>query len=313
MIKTCLLTCGEPAGTAGELVSKAWEAQVSPFFVVGPPTLYAQWGAPVYPMRTIDEPIDGIFKTHLPCFPLDLPFPVTPGVIDIRNSAVAIKALQLACAFVRQNAHTHALVTLPIDKKAFYEAGFTFSGHTEFLAAQAGLGEDDVAMMLSIHNLHTVPLTNHVPLRLVPNLITFERLVCKALVIHRAFPKSRIAVAGLNPHAGERGALGDEEERVIQPGIQYLRDRGVPIYGPYSADTLFADSIRSTYDIALCMYHDQALIPIKTIDFYGGINQTIGLPFTRTSPDHGPALNISGQGIAHIGSLCAAIAQAAKG
>ena len=208
-----------------------------------------------------------------------------------------------------------ALCTAPINKKALKDgAGFAFPGHTEFLAHLAGVGR--VVMMLACDALKVVPVTIHIPIAEVPRALTEDLLTDTIRITHEGLRRDygltapRLAVAGLNPHAGEGGAMGDDEARLIAPVIARLRDEGLAITGPLPADTMFHPAARARYDAAICMYHDQALIPIKTLDFAGGVNVTLGLPFIRTSPDHGTAFDIAGQGKADPSSLIAALRMA---
>jgi 4-hydroxythreonine-4-phosphate dehydrogenase len=208
-------------------------------------------------------------------------------------------------------------VTNPIQKSALYEAGFSHPGHTEFLAELAGPGTIPV-MMLANSKLRVVPLTIHIALRDVPAQLTQELIVERSRITHKSLqtvfgiPAPRLAIAGLNPHAGEDGTMGGEEKTIMAPAIEQLRREGIDVIGPLPADTMFHEEARANYDVALCPYHDQALIPVKTLDFHGGVNVTLGLPFIRTSPDHGTALNIAGKGIARPDSLIAALKMAAE-
>jgi len=208
-----------------------------------------------------------------------------------------------------------ALVTAPIHKAVLNAAGFAFPGHTEFLAHLTGARR--AVMMLASDKLRVVPLTIHMPIAKVPGAISKQAVFETGEIILTALRRDfgllnpRLAVAGLNPHAGENGVLGDEDEKVIAPAIAALKARGFHVRGPLSADTLFHDEARKTYDAALCMYHDQALIPIKSLSFWDGVNVTLGLPIVRTSPDHGTALDIAGQGKADARSMIAAVQMAA--
>jgi 4-hydroxythreonine-4-phosphate dehydrogenase len=226
-----------------------------------------------------------------------------------------IESIERAVALV-QAGEASALVTNPINKKVLHGAGFRHLGHTEFLAELAG-GRAHPVMMLTCPELRVVPVTVHVPLGRVPGLLSRElivstgRIVAAALRGDYGIAHPRLALAGLNPHAGESGALGSEDEEVVVPACQELMQEGIDVTGPLPADSMFHREARDRYDAALCMYHDQALIPLKTLDFYRGVNVTLGLPFVRTSPDHGTALGIAGTGKAEPSSFIAALEEAA--
>ncbi len=316
------VTLGEPAGIAPEIVAAAWRRRdaekLPPFFWIGAPAALYAHGVEV-PIAEIATPATAIdaFSDALPVLARPLGGPVTPGRPQAATASAVIAAIEEAVALVEAGGAA-AMVTAPIQKSALYAAGFEVPGHTEFLARLAGRPVEDAVMMLAVPGLRVVPLTVHVPLMQVPALVTAERLrhvariLAHALVRDFAIARPRIAVAGLNPHAGETGTIGDEETRVLIPAIDALRLEGLEIRGPLAADTMFHAEARSTYDAALCMYHDQALIPLKTVDFFGGVNITLGLPFVRTSPDHGTALGIAGRGRARPDSLIAAIRTAAE-
>jgi 4-hydroxythreonine-4-phosphate dehydrogenase len=263
-------------------------------------------------VREVSGPSDAarVFGDSLPVLPVKLTAAVRYGVPDPLNASATIESIQWA-ARLAQSGAVAGMVTNPIQKKTLQDAGFRHPGHTEFLAESAG--NIPVAMMLACPELRVVPVTIHLSLAravqsLTPGLIERTgRIVAAGLRDLFGIDKPRLVVAGLNPHAGEQGAMGDEEPRIIAPAISALKNAGIDIRGPLSADTLFHPAARATYDAALCMYHDQALIPIKTIDFSGGVNVTVGLPFVRTSPDHGTALDIAGSGRADPASLIAAI------
>tara|TARA_R110002050_G_scaffold1346_17_gene9911 strand:- start:2095 stop:2826 length:732 start_codon:yes stop_codon:yes gene_type:complete len=229
---------------------------------------------------------------------------------------MVINSIETAVNLTRQGI-TSAVVTNPIQKSALYQAGFSHPGHTEFLAELAGPGTVPV-MMLANSKLRVVPMTIHIALSQVPHdltpdlIVTLSKITAAALTRDFGLPHPRLAIAGLNPHAGEDGAMGTEEQTIIAPAIARLRAEGYDVAGPLPADTMFHEEARSTYDVALCPYHDQALIPVKTLDFHGGVNVTLGLPFIRTSPDHGTALNIAGQGVARVDSLLAALNMAGQ-
>ena len=313
------LTMGEPAGIGGEITLKAWasrlESGVPPFFVLDDPDrlsrLARQLGIEV-PVQPIADPgaASVAFSKGLPVVPVALACEATPGAPNPANGATVVKSIESAVTLVRDG-HAAAVVTNPIQKSALYAAGFGFPGHTEYLASLAGVARS--VMMLVAKDLRVVPVTVHVALRRAIDALSISDIVdngtiaAQALRTDFAIAEPRLAVAGLNPHAGEAGTMGDEEDEVIRPAIEILRSRGIIVAGPYPPDTMFHDRARAGYDVAICMYHDQALIPIKTIDFDGGVNVTLGLPFIRTSPDHGTALDIAGRGAASPSSLIAAL------
>ncbi len=320
------LTQGDPAGIGPELTLKAWHAlkvKGPVFAVLGGPDLYrhmAQTCGIDTPIVEIERLCDArrVFGRALPVFAVDVADapPVVPGEPDAghaRGTLASIEGAVTACL----SGAACAVVTNPINKAALYGAGFSFPGHTEFLAALAGRlldgPEPHPVMMLAAPALRVVPLTIHEPLRRVPGLITRELIIRTARIMDLALrtdfglPAPRIAVAGLNPHAGEGGAIGTEDRDIILPALDDLRREGLAVAGPLPADTMFHPEARCRYDAALCMYHDQALVPLKTLDFDRGVNVTLGLPFVRTSPDHGTAYDIAGAGTARPDSLIAAL------
>ena len=319
MTSPLALTMGEPAGIGGEIALLAWlrrkEANVPPFFVIDDPARLEHiaaslgWSAR---LRRVDAPqqAEAVFADALPVLPLALRRPATPGRPDPAHAPAVIEAIATGAALAKAG-RAGALVTNPIQKEALYAAGFRHPGHTEFLAELAG-GAAPV-MMLACSELRVVLVTIHQPLRealaalRVERIVAVGRVAAAGLVRDFGIPRPRLAVAGLNPHAGEHGTLGREEIDIIAPAVAELRAAGVDASGPAPADTLFHPAARRRYDAALCMYHDQALIPLKTIDFADGVNVTLGLPFIRTSPDHGTALDIAGTGKADPTSLIAAL------
>lgn len=319
-----VVTMGEPAGIGGELSLKAWLGRhrhpVPPFFVIDDPArlsaLALRLGLAVS-VRAIDGPGEAIdtFTHALPVLPLELTRPVQPGSPDPELAPAVIDSLDQAVGLVRCG-QAGAVVTNPIQKKTLYQSGFGFAGHTEYLAAQAGTGVPPV-MMLACEGLRVCPVTIHLPLKAVAGALSTEAIVAcgrttaQALEQDFGIARPRLAVAALNPHAGEDGSLGDEEMTVIRPAVERLEAEGLDVFGPAPADTLFHAEARGGYDAALCMYHDQALIPLKALDFFGGVNITLGLPFVRTSPDHGTALTIAGTGLADPRSFLAALRMAA--
>ena len=309
------LTCGEPAGIGPEIAVAARRrlgASV-PFFWIGDPRHLpdgTDW-------QKIDRP-DQAFALApgvLPVMVHAFSSPVQSGQPDPAHAADVIAVIARAVGLVQSGAAS-AICTAPIHKKALKDgAGFAFPGHTEFLAHLAGVGR--VVMMLACPGLRVVPATIHIPLAEVPHALTAGlledtiRLTRAGLIRDVGIAAPRLAVAGLNPHAGEGGAMGREEIDLIIPVLDRLRAEGFLLDGPKSADTMFHAAARSRYDAAIAMYHDQALIPVKTIDFASGVNVTLGLPFIRTSPDHGTAFDIAGQGRADASSLIAALSMAA--
>jgi 4-hydroxythreonine-4-phosphate dehydrogenase len=315
------VTMGEPAGIGGELTLKAWLARGRvgrPFFALDDPQRLAALATSLglaVPIREIGGPggAQAVFETALPVLPVRLRGPSRAGHPDPTNAPATVEAIEHGARLALAG-EIAGLVTNPLQKKTLQDAGFKHPGHTEFLAELAG--GVDVAMMLACPELRVVPVTIHLSLAEavrtldVDKIVRAGRLAASGLTSLFGIAHPRLAVAGLNPHAGEQGAMGDEEIRVIAPAIEALRGDGIAVRGPAPADTLFHAAARQGYDAAICMYHDQALIPIKTVDFAGGVNVTIGLPFVRTSPDHGTALDIAGTGRADPTSLLAALAMA---
>jgi 4-hydroxythreonine-4-phosphate dehydrogenase len=323
MVLPLAVTMGEPAGIGGEIALKAWLAGngMPPFFLIDDPERLASlaarlgWMVPVRPIAAPDE-APKVFSEALPVMPIKSRLRGRPGHPDPADATAVIGAIETAVAEVL-GGRALAVVTNPIHKESLYRAGFTHPGHTEFLAELAGAAEAPV-MMLAGRGLRVVPVTIHLPLRraiegLRPAAIVHAgRVAAAALRRDFGIAAPVLAVAGLNPHAGEGGALGREESEIIAPAIAELRAAGIAVEGPVPADAMFHDAARGAYDAALCMYHDQALIPIKTIDFFGAVNVTLGLPFVRTSPDHGTALALAGSGTARPDSLIAALRLAAE-
>ncbi|WP_284162846.1 4-hydroxythreonine-4-phosphate dehydrogenase PdxA [Frigidibacter sp. SD6-1] len=306
------LTCGEPAGIGPEIAVRARAAlgQALPFFWIGDPRHLPPGTA----HQDIATPAEAalVSADRLPVLPHPFPAAALPGRPAPENAAAVIAVIERAVRLV-QTGGACALCTLPISKEALKRgAGFAFPGHTEYLAHLAGTGARPV-MMLASDRLRTVPVTIHIPLADVPARLTGELLEETLRTTHAglardfAIPRPRLAVAGLNPHAGEGGTMGREEIEVIRPVLDRLRGEGFEIAGPLPADTMFHAEARARHDAAICMYHDQALIPLKTLAFADGVNVTLGLPFVRTSPDHGTAFDIAGQGRADPSSLIAAL------
>ncbi|WP_109150068.1 4-hydroxythreonine-4-phosphate dehydrogenase PdxA [Azospirillum sp. TSO5] len=314
------LTMGEPAGIGGDITLKAWaarhEAGLPPFVVLDDPARLAALAAKLglaVPVQAVSSPEEAValFDRVLPVLPVGLGTAVIAGKPDPANGAAVIASIDQAVALV-QGGQAAAVVTNPIQKSSLYAAGFRHPGHTEYLAHLAGLADEPI-MMLAAADLRVVPVTIHVSVRDAVNQLTTDaivhagRVTAASLARDFGIERPRLAVAGLNPHAGEGGAMGREEIDIIEPAIAILRADGIDVSGPRPPDTMFHAAARRGYDAALCMYHDQALIPVKTVDFDGGVNITLGLPFVRTSPDHGTALDIAGTGAANATSLIAAL------
>jgi len=312
------LSMGEPAGVGPEIIAAAWEAlrsQGPVFAVVGDAALLRAQGRPVAAVLSLDQARER-FADAIPVLDHPLPAPVVPGRPEPANAGAVADWIEQAVGLVLSG-EASGVVTAPIAKAPLYAAGFRFPGHTEFLAELTAdvpfAGTRGPVMMLTARDLRACLVTIHAPLAEVPGLVTADRVIRTARVAHEAMKRDfgiarpRLALAALNPHAGEGGALGREEIEVLAPAVVALRAEGITITDPRPADTLFHDEARAAYDAVLCLYHDQALIPVKTLDFWGGVNVTLGLPIVRTSPDHGTGFDIAGQGIARADSLIAAI------
>jgi 4-hydroxythreonine-4-phosphate dehydrogenase len=314
---------GEPAGIGGEITLKAWarrDAERLPsFFALDDPARLASiakslnLSVPVAPIGAAAEAA-ALFPRALPVLPLSRAVTTTVGKPERSNAPAVIESITRAVALAQSGA-IGGIVTNPIQKAALYGADFKFPGHTEFLASLAG-GDAQSVMMLAIEGLRVVPATVHVPVAQVAgalrttDLVALGKITARALTDDFGIARPRLAVAALNPHAGEDGSIGREEIEIIAPAVEAMRAAGIDAFGPAPADTLFHAAARTKYDAVLCMYHDQALIPLKTLDFDGGVNVTLNLPFVRTSPDHGTALDIAGKGIANPASLIAALRMA---
>jgi 4-hydroxythreonine-4-phosphate dehydrogenase len=322
------LTIGEPAGIGPDLTLGLWRRRVEldlpPFYLIGGvdflKTRAAALGLDV-PLSAV-TPAEAVaaFERALPVVPLDMPVTAAPGKPDASSAPAAIASIRRAVADVLAG-RASAVVTNPIAKNVLYRSGFAEPGHTEFLArlAQEATGKPvQPVMMLWSAELAVVPVTIHLPLKDVVSALTADLIVNTGRIVardlHNRFgvARPRIAVAGLNPHAGEDGAMGEEDKEIVAPAVAQLKAEGIDAVGPLPADTMFHDKARASYDVAMCMYHDQALIPIKTLAFDHAVNVTLGLPFVRTSPDHGTAFDIAGTGKADASSLIAALALAAR-
>jgi 4-hydroxythreonine-4-phosphate dehydrogenase len=313
---------GDPAGIGGELTLKAWLARRHgrAFVALDDPDRLASLArtlglnVPIIVVNALDA-ATGVFRDALPVLPVALAAPPRPGLPDPANAAVVIASIERATKLALAGIAA-GVVTNPIHKSTLYGAGFPHPGHTEFLAALTGATLP--VMMLASPVLRVVPVTVHASLRRMLDMITVERIVavCRvtdaALRTHWGIAAPRLAVAGLNPHAGEDGTMGEEEITIIAPAIAQLRAEGLDVSGPFAADSMFTPAARAGYDVAMGMYHDQALVPLKTLDMSHGVNITLGLPILRTSPDHGTAFAIAGRGVADPSSLIAAIDLAAE-
>ncbi len=309
------ITMGDPAGIGGELTVKAWLAlrESGPVFVaVDDPARLA--GVPVRVVRSVSEV--GDFALALPVWPVALGAPAVPGRPDPANGAATVESIERAVRLAMAG-EVGGVVTNPINKAALYATGFAYPGHTEFLGALTGAAGSPV-MMLAAPALRVVPVTIHLGLRKALDaldaaaILAAARVTAAALARDFGIARPRLAVAGLNPHAGEQGTMGGEEIAFIAPAIAQLRSEGIDASGPWPPDTMFTEAARARYDVAICMYHDQALIPLKTLDMHRGVNVTLGLPIVRTSPDHGTAYDIAGSGRADPASLIEAIRLAAS-
>jgi len=320
------LTMGEPAGIGGEITLKAWLSKnnlVPPFFVIDDPARLRQLAMQLrldISVIEIASPNAALtaFANGLPVLPHTLAERSVPGKPSPANAAAVAGAIERGVDFALSG-EAAAVVTNPVHKETLYAGGFAHPGHTELLAelARQRIGGSFIpVMMLASEELRVVPVTVHRALRDVPATLTTPAIVAcgkiaaESLMRDFGIRQPRLAVAGLNPHAGEGGALGSEEQTIITPAIAELRALGIAAAGPFAADTLFHEAARKTYDAVLCMYHDQALIPIKTLAFDSAVNVTLGLPFIRTSPDHGTAFDIAGLGKARESSLIAALVMA---
>ena len=313
------ISMGDPAGIGPEIVAKAWMAReqraLPSFALVGDPdATRTVWNGPIETVATMSE-AEAVFARALPVLVASDAGSVRPGKPSPTGARAALQALRTAIASVLAG-DARALVTGPVAKAAMYAIGFDAPGQTEFVADACGVPRAEAVMMLAGPSLRVVPITTHVPLAEVSRLLTVALILAKgretAAGLRRDFgiDAPRLAFAGLNPHAGESGALGGEEIAVMAPAVAALRGEGIDANGPFAADTLFHPRARAQWDAILCPYHDQALIPLKTIHFDEGVNITLGLPIVRTSPDHGTAFGIAGQDVAHPGAMIAAIAMA---
>ncbi|MDE1994630.1 MAG: 4-hydroxythreonine-4-phosphate dehydrogenase PdxA [Rhizobiaceae bacterium] len=322
------LTQGDPAGIGPDITLAAWlrrgELRLPPFLFLGDPDVLTSRARQLnltVPVRESDAAkAPAIFADALPVLPIAAGKQVVPGEPDVATAQATIAAIETAVSLT-MNGQTAAVVTNPIAKSVLYGAGFGFPGHTEFLAdlATRATGKPVMpVMLLAGPKLRAIPVTIHIPLKDVPQALTSALIIetCRItdhdLRARFGIAKPRLAVAGLNPHAGESGTIGREDEEIVRPAIEALRADGIDAFGPLPADTMFHDDARRRYDVAICMYHDQALIPAKALGFDDSVNVTLGLPFVRTSPDHGTAFGIAGKGVAKEDSLVAALRLAAQ-
>ena len=320
MIEPLAVALGDPAGIGPEIVARAWdardEARLPPFFAVGNRLAVER----VWPGRVemIAAPGDAVeaFRHGLPLLQVDDPGEIVPGQPNLAGARCALDSLEIAAGLTRAGGAS-ALVTAPVAKSQLYAIGFTHPGQTEFVAERCGVAAENIAMMLAGPTLRTVPVTLHMPLAEAVATLSTELIVSRARAVARGLQRDfgiaqpRLAVAGLNPHAGEGGALGREEIDIIAPAVALLREEGWEVAGPLPPDTMFHAEARARYDAAICMYHDQALIPLKALHFDDGVNLTSGLPIVRAAPDHGTAFEIAGSGRARPGAMIAAIRMAA--
>jgi 4-hydroxythreonine-4-phosphate dehydrogenase len=327
MAKPLALTIGEPAGIGPDITLEAWlrrhELELPAFYLLGDRDLLRNrakaLGLKIKLADISAEDALDAFANALPVVATGRAATAPPGQPDDTSAEAALASIRQAVSDVTSG-RASAVVTNPIAKSVLYRAGFRHPGHTEFLAELAATGghTPQPVMMLWSPALVVVPVTIHLSLRdaiarLSSNLIvTTARIVAAALTARFGLAHPRLVISGLNPHAGEEGSLGAEEQTIVAPAIEILRGEGLEVRGPLPADTMFHDAARKTYDCAICMYHDQALIPVKTLAFEDAVNVTLGLPFIRTSPDHGTAFDIAGTGRANPSSLIAALRLAAR-
>ena len=315
------VSLGDPAGIGPEVIAKCWDSRnefgLPPFVAIGDGrSIAAVWDGPI---EVIDDPrqADYAFDGALPLFQLNSAEEDRPGRPSVAGAHCSLDSLEIAVGLARSGS-AGAVVTGPVAKEQLYAIGFQHPGQTEFVAERCGVAAGNVVMMLAGPTLRTVPVTTHLPLSEVPGSLTSAliesrgRAALRGLQRNFGIPEPRLAISGLNPHAGEGGQLGTEEVEIIAPAIAALAAEGWRVTGPHPADTMFHESARAKYDAALCMYHDQALIPIKALHFQDAVNVTLGLPIVRTAPDHGTAFDIAGQDRADPRPMAAAIRMAAQ-
>ena len=315
------VSLGDPAGIGPEVVAKCWDNRsafdLMPFVAIGDPrSISAVWDGPI---ELIEDPrdADSAFDVGLPLIQLAAPQADIPGQPTVAGAHCSLDSLELAVGLARSGS-AFAVVTGPVSKEQLYGIGFTHPGQTEFVAERCGISSSNVAMMLAGPTLRTVPVTTHLPFTQVAERLSSSLIESRARTVLRGLQRNfgiagpRLAISALNPHAGEGGMLGREEIELIEPAIAALRAEGWRVTGPHPADTMFHETARARYDAALCMYHDQALIPLKAIHFTDGVNVTLGLPIVRTAPDHGTAFDIAGQDRADPRPMAAAMRMAAE-
>ena len=320
VIRPLAVSLGDPAGIGPEVVAKCWDGRsefgLPPFAAVGDPRSVGNvWDGPI---ELIDDPrqADSVFDYALPLFQISAPEADVPGQPSVAGAHCSLDSLEIAVGLARSGSAA-GVVTGPVSKEQLYSIGFSHPGQTEFVAERCGVSPGNVAMMLAGPTLRTVPVTTHLPLADVPHSLSAALIEARARTVLRGLQRNfgiaepRLAISGLNPHAGEGGMLGREEVEIIGPAIDTLRSEGWRVTGPHPADTMFHTAARARYDAALCMYHDQALVPLKALHFEDGVNVTLGLPIIRTAPDHGTAFDIAGKDLADPRPLAAAIRMAA--
>src|SRR4051794_6692724 len=315
------VSLGDPAGIGPEVIAKCWDNRdafgLPPFVVIGDPrSVAAVWDGPI---ELVEDPrqADAAFDFGLPLIQINTPQADVPGHPSVGGAHLSLDSLEIAVGLARSGSAA-AVVTGPVAKEQLYAIGFQHPGQTEFVAERCGVSPGNVVMMLAGPTLRTVPVTTHLPLEMVPQALTPAliesrgRATLRGLQRNFGIPDPRLAISGLNPHSGEGGKLGREEIEIIEPAIAALAAEGWRVSGPHPADTMFHARARANYDAALCMYHDQALIPIKALHFEEAVNVTLGLPIVRTAPDHGTAFDIAGQDRADPRPMAAAIRMAAQ-
>jgi len=313
------ISAGDPAGIGSEIIGKAWQDRnihnLHPFFAVGDINAFApHWHGPIKRISNSDEASD-CFNKALPILHIGDCNDIAPGRPNISGANIALQALEIATGLVCAN-HAGAIITAPVSKSQLYDIGFNYPGQTEFLAERCGIDKNNAIMMLAGPSLRVVPVTTHIAIDKVAKSLNHNIIKQRIIATQYALQKSFgiedpvIAVAGLNPHAGEDGKMGSEEINLLIPCIEELNAQGYKLLGPLPSDTMFHTEARAQYDAAICCYHDQALIPLKTLYFHEAVNITLGLPIIRTSPDHGTAFDIAGKNMARADSMIAAIKMA---
>lgn len=313
------VSSGDPAGIGPEILIKSWQAQrehgLPAFFVIGDVQTFDYIAPGVARQIAGPEEAAPVFARNLPVLQVHSCADFRPGQPSESSSQCALQALETAVGLARAGS-VDGMVTAPVSKDGLQSVGFTYPGQTEFVAERCGVSRENAVMMLAGPSLKVVPITVHVPVSEIPQQLTGDLIMARVRAVAKAMHRNfgiaapRIAVAGLNPHAGENGRIGDEEITIISPALEALRAEGYDIEGPLAGDSMFHTAARARYDVALCQYHDQALIPLKTLNFDDGVNITLGLPIIRTSPDHGTAFNIAGHNKASPQSMISALKMA---